>query len=120
MNCDIDHNHPEVRDEIFKWVDWFIKETKVDGFRYDALKHISGDFIYDLSKHIYDMMGKDKFYLFGEFWQYNTGAIESYLQNSDYNIDLFDVPLHFHMAEASKSMGEYDMRKIFDLSLIHI
>lgn len=118
MNCDIDHNHPEVREEIFKWVDWFIKETKVDGFRYDALKHISGDFIYDLSKHVYDKMGENKFYLFGEFWQYNTGAIENYLQNSDYKIDLFDVPLHFHMAEASKSMGGYDMRKIFDGTVV--
>src|SRR5699024_337985 len=36
MSADIDHDHPEVREEIFKWVDWFMEETNVDGFRYDA------------------------------------------------------------------------------------
>src|SRR5699024_663130 len=52
MFADIDHDHPEVREEIFKWVDWFMDETGVDGFRYDALKHISDSFILDLTNHI--------------------------------------------------------------------
>ena len=68
MNCDIDHDHPEVREEIFKWADWFIEETGVDGFRYDALKHISSTFIRDLSDHIINEKGAENFYLFGEFW----------------------------------------------------
>ena len=118
MNCDIDHDHPEVREEIFKWADWFIDETKVDGFRYDALKHISSNFIHDLSDHIINEKGEENFYLFGEFWQYNKEEIAKYLETTDYNIDLFDVPLHFHMQEASKSMGNYDMRKIFDNTIV--
>ncbi|MDY2919124.1 MAG: alpha-amylase [Anaerococcus sp.] len=118
MYCDIDHDHPEVRKEIFKWVDWFIDETKVNGFRYDALKHISSDFIRDLTHHIINEKGEENFYLFGEFWQYNKEEIADYLEKTDYKIDLFDVPLHFHMSEASKSMGNYDMRKIFDNTMI--
>lgn len=118
MNMDIDHNHPEVREEIFKWVDWFIDETKVDGFRYDALKHISEEFIDELSRHITEEKGIDKFYLFGEFWQYSKETMEEYLNATDHNIDLFDVPLHFHLEEASKSNGNYDMRKIFDNTIV--
>lgn len=118
MNMDIDHNHPEVREEIFKWVDWFIDETKVDGFRYDALKHISEEFIDELSRHITEEKGIDKFYLFGEFWQYSKETMEEYLKATDHNIDLFDVPLHFHLEEASKSNGNYDMRKIFDNTIV--
>lgn len=117
MNADIDHSHPEVREEIFKWVDWFMEETGVDGFRYDALKHISDEFIYDLSKHIMEKK-KDDFYLFGEYWQYDEGQIDGYLDDTDWKIDLFDVPLHFHFEEASKSNGNYDMRNIFNNTIV--
>ncbi|MDU6063505.1 MAG: alpha-amylase [Anaerococcus sp.] len=117
MNADIDHSHPEVREEIFKWVDWFIEETKVDGFRYDALKHISDEFIYDLSRHIMEKK-KDDFYLLGEYWQYDEGQIDGYLNDTDWKIDLFDVPLHFHFEEASKSNGNYDMRNIFNNTIV--
>lgn len=117
MNADIDHSHPEVREEIFKWVYWFMDQTGVDGFRYDALKHISDEFIYELSKHIMDVK-KDDFYLFGEYWQYDEGQIDGYLDDTDWKIDLFDVPLHFHMQEASKSNGNYDMRNIFNNTIV--
>lgn len=117
MNADIDHSHPEVREEIFKWVDWFMEETGVDGFRYDALKHISDEFIYDLSNHIMEKK-KDNFYLFGEYWQYDEGQIDGYLDDTDWKIDLFDVPLHFHFEEASKSNGNYDMRNIFNNTIV--
>ncbi|KWZ95735.1 cytoplasmic alpha-amylase [Anaerococcus hydrogenalis] len=117
MNADIDHSHPEVREEIFKWVDWFMEETGVDGFRYDALKHISDEFIYDLSRHIMEKK-KDDFYLFGEYWQYDEGQIDGYLNDTNWKIDLFDVPLHFHFEEASKSNGNYDMRNIFKNTIV--
>ena len=117
MNADIDHSHPEVKEEIFKWVDWFMEETGVDGFRYDALKHISDEFIYDLSNHIMEKK-KEDFYLFGEYWQYDDGQIDGYLDDTDWKIDLFDVPLHFHMQEASKSNGNYDMRNIFNNTIV--
>lgn len=117
MNADIDHSHPEVKEEIFKWVDWFMDQTGVDGFRYDALKHISDEFIYDLSNHIMEKK-KEDFYLFGEYWQYDDGQIDGYLDDTDWKIDLFDVPLHFHMQEASKSNGNYDMRNIFNNTVV--
>lgn len=117
MSCDIDHTHPEVREEIFKWIDRFLETTGVDGFRYDALKHIGDDFIRELSKYVLDKKGDD-FYLFGEYRQYNKEEIDSYLDDTNWKVDLFDVPLHFHFKEASESNGAYDMRKIFDGTIV--
>ena len=117
MNADIDHDHPEVKEEIKKWISWFLKETKIDGFRYDALKHMADDFIYDLSKYVMDEK-KGDFYLFGEYWQYDDGMIDGYLDDTDWKIDLFDVPLHFHLEEASKSNGNYDMRNILNNTIV--
>lgn len=117
MNSDIDHSHPEVKEEIFKWVDWFLETTDVDGFRYDALKHIDYNFIRDLTEYVLSKKGEN-FYLVGEYWQDDENSINRYLDETNWHIDLFDVVLHFNMKEASESMGNYDMRKIFDNTLM--
>lgn len=119
MFADIDHKHPEVRAEIFKWIDWFIDETGVDGFRYDALKHISDEFIYELSERVINRQGDD-FYLLGEYWQYSDEQIDGYLNDTRWKIDLFDVPLHYNMQAASESDGNYDMTKIFEDTIVKI
>ncbi|MDO4662343.1 MAG: alpha-amylase [Tissierellia bacterium] len=117
MNADIDHSHPEVKEEIYKWIDWFLDTTKVDGIRYDALKHIDYDFIEGLSNHILEKKG-DNFYFIGEYWKNDEGTINKYLDETNWNIDLFDVPLHYNFKEASESGRDYDMRKIFDDTLM--
>ena len=114
MNADIDHDHPDVRDELFRVSD-FMLSLGYDGFRYDALKHISIDFIDKLSSHILEK--KNNFYFVGEYWQDNKGAIDHYLYETEYNIDMFDVPLHFNFYEASTN-GDYDIRQIFDGTLV--
>ena len=47
MYADIDYGHPAVVEEVKKWADWYIKETGVDGFRLDAVKHINDQFVQD-------------------------------------------------------------------------
>lgn len=37
----VDHAHPDVSADLFKWGDWILKETGAYGFRFDAVKHIS-------------------------------------------------------------------------------
>lgn len=115
MYSDIDHCHPEVVEEIKKVSDFMIDEMGYDGFRYDALKHISVEFIRGLTKYI-----KEKhpdFFFVGEYWKGEDGVINSYLDETNYEIDLFDVKLHFNFYEASKN-DSYDMRKIFDSTLV--
>jgi len=44
MGCDLDFQSEEVRKEIAAWGRWTLDTTGVDGFRLDAVKHISAWF----------------------------------------------------------------------------
>ncbi len=115
MSADIDHSHPEVVTELQRVVDFMIDTMHYSGFRYDALKHISRDFIDGLSKYI--MKKHPDFYFVGEYWKDDEGMLNYYMDQTDYHIDLFDVSLHFNFREASVNK-EYDIRQIFDGSLV--
>ena len=117
MFADIDYAHPDVREEIKKWAIWFINELQVDGFRFDALKHIDDTFIDELISHIKAEVEKD-FYLLGEYWINDIDVNNGFLNDTNYNIDLFDVALHFNLYSASKKGKDYDLRKIFDDTLV--
>lgn len=117
MFADIDHSHPDVHKELLDWGEWFVNYIDIDGMRFDALKHINDDFIVDFISHIEEVVNKD-FYFFGEYWVYDKNLKNSYLYETKYHTDLFDVALHFHMAEAARNSKDYDMRKIFDNTLV--
>lgn len=38
VGADIDHSHPEARDDVIKWGKWIIEEVGATGFRFDAVK----------------------------------------------------------------------------------
>lgn len=117
MFADIDHKHPDVIDELYHWGEWFINHVDIDGMRFDALKHIEQDFMKGFIDHIHDVSEKD-LYLFGEYWQGSSDAKNEYLYELEYNIDLFDVALHYNLSAASNDADGYDMRKIFDGTLV--
>ena len=114
MFADVNLAHPEVRQDLFNWAKWFIETTGVDGFRFDALKHMDHAFVLDLINHIHSFA--PDFYFFGEFWQPGLGEKQSYLDATEYQTDLFDVGLHFNLFAAAS--GPYDMRQIFSGSLV--
>ena len=117
MNSDIDYSHPAVVEEINKWADWYVNETGVDGFRLDAIKHINSHFVEELVKTIREKHGED-FYVVGEYWNYNYGELEGYLEATEFTFDLFDVALHQNFHLASQQGKDFDMRKLFDNTLI--
>lgn len=116
MFADIDHNHPDVRDELFKWSDWFIEEFKIDGFRYDASKHIDARFMDDLNGHLVDK--HENFYAMAEYWMSDNHSLQEYMEDTSRKIDLFDVPLHFNFFTASQAGSSYDMRRLFDNAIV--
>ena len=118
MFSNIDYKHPDVQKETKNWISWFIKETNIDGIRLDAIKHINDWFIKELLEHITEEFGKD-FYKVGEYWEGRKDIIDKYLKEVDYKLDLFDVPLHYKLFEASKSGKDFDMRKIFEDTLVN-
>ncbi|MDY0278830.1 MAG: alpha-amylase, partial [Acholeplasma sp.] len=117
MFADIDHAHPDVVEEFKKWSVWFVNETGVDGFRLDALKHIDIPFINKFVQNIKSEFGDD-FYIFGEYWNGDRGALMEYLDKTDHKIDLFDVPLHYSFNAASNNGERFDLRTILDNSLL--
>lgn len=117
MFADIDHAHPDVKAELFHWGEWLINYLSIDGMRFDALKHIEDQFITEFIQHIESKVKRD-FYFFGEYWLIDLDKENKYLYETKYHTDLFDVALHFNLAEAAKNTGGYDMRKIFDNTLV--
>ncbi len=113
MFADIDHSHPEVRAELLHWAKWFIQETKIDGFRLDAAKHIDANFMRDFVGAIAAEQGKNFFFV-AEYWENNEATLDHYLAETENQLAIFDVVLHFHFHEASQAQGHYDLRRIFD------
>lgn len=118
MFADIDHAHPDVKEELKKWAIWFIEELDLDGFRLDALKHIDRVFMDEFLTYIKSKKGED-FYLLGEFWINDLDTNEDYLASIKYKTDLLDVALHFNFYQASKAGSSYDLRKIFDGTIVN-
>ncbi len=119
MFTNIDHAHPQVREELKKWAEWFVDELHLDGFRMDAIKHIDSTFMNEFTSHLKAKFGND-FYILGEFWDSNLKANETYLADTEFDIALLDVGLHYNFFAASNSGGNYDMRTIFDNAVVKL
>ena len=119
MGADVDVCQPEVAAELRRWGRWYLRRTQVDGFRLDAVKHISATFMQDWLTALRRATGKELFAV-GEYWNYNPDALTAYLEKTERCMSLFDVPLHGHFAAASRSGGTYDMRGLFDGTLTQI
>lgn len=117
MFADIDHNHPDVANELFHYSDWLVETTKVDGFRLDAIKHINDHFMRDFVNHTLANQ-KEGFYIFGEYWTTDLESKKNYSKETEYKIDLLDVGLHFNFYQAAKGNEAYDLRQIFDGTLV--
>lgn len=116
MGADIDFTNPKVVEECTKWGKWYLELTKVDGLRLDAVKHIPADFY---KKWIQDMRDETKQELFtvGEYWSGDVEKLHRYITETEGKIALFDVPLHYNLAEASKNEN-YDLSKILEHTLV--
>lgn len=118
MFADLDMGVPEVRQELKDWALWYINFTKADGFRLDAIKHISIDFFNEWLDFLRQNTGKELFTV-GEYWQPNRfDLLERYLQKIGFRISLFDAPLQNHFHIASQQAENYDLRTIFDNTIV--
>ncbi|MDO4483603.1 MAG: alpha-amylase [Clostridia bacterium] len=117
MGADVDHSNPAVREELLRWAGWYLRHTGVDGFRLDAVKHISASFYAQLLPSLRAVLGRELFAV-GEYWSGSNGRLLRYLDDVGECMSLFDVPLHEHLHQASNSGGEYDMRRLFEDTLV--
>ena len=117
MGMNVDMDNPEVVRETEKWLQWYIRETGIDGLRLDAVKHISFPFYKNLLKKVREGTCKEMPAV-GEYWSGDIERILYYLDAVDNEMSLFDVPLHYHFYQASTSGGNYNMREIFEHTLV--
>ncbi len=116
MGADLDFANEEVVEECTNWGKWYLDITKVDGFRLDAVKHINANFyknwIRELRKD-----AKDELFTVGEYWSGDVSKLHRYITETEGEISLFDVPLHYNLYNASKDFN-YDLTKILDKTLV--
>lgn len=117
MGCDLDFDNQQVIDRLKKYADWYYDLTHFDGVRLDALKHIKASFYLDWLQYI--RSNKDIFAV-GEYWHGDIQYLMHYLEEVNYCLSLFDVPLHYRMYDASHSNGQFDMRDIFKDTLVSL
>lgn len=139
LGADIDFQNQEVQKEIIRWTKWLVKETNVDGFRVDAIRHIDTPFIEKWGKEMHshmNMIGKGKdLLIFGESWDgwserlssylagkssnndlfYNEGQGPSNYCGIDHSMSLFDVPLHYDFQKVAKQNNSFPPTRMKDL-----
>lgn len=117
MGDDVDFNNLDVVSDLNNWGKWFFRETGVDGFRLDAIKHIRFSFYKNWLNNIKREFNRE-FYTVGEYFSNNIDALLYYLDYNSNVTSLFDVPLHIRFKDASIVGGNYDMKNIFENTLV--
>lgn len=99
---DLDFSNPAVRAYMIENTLWWIKETGVDGFRLDTMRHVPHDFWNEFSTAI--KADYPDFYLLGEVWTNDVKQLEGYhLEGID---GLTNYSLYEGLREAFSDGGE--------------
>jgi alpha-amylase len=99
---DLNTENPEMRNYLLDMAEYWIKETDIDGYRLDTVKHVPKDFWIEFSERVKE--AKSDFYLIGEVWhndpryiaEYNKAGIQSFV----------DYPLFNEMVRIFKQSGQ--------------
>ena len=116
MGADIDFKNPEVVEECTNWGKWYLDFTGVDAFRLDAVKHINADFYREWIRTLRKET-EDELFTVGEYWSGDVSKLHRYITETEGEISLFDVPLHYNLFNASNDEN-YDLSKIFEHTLV--
>jgi alpha-amylase len=117
MGCDLDMRNSEVQGELKYWGEWIYDTTHVDGFRFDAVKHVSAGFFPEWLEHVRHHAKRD-LYAVGEYWSYEVEALNNFIAVTEGKVDLFDAPLHLNFHLASQAGQDYDLSQIFENTLV--
>ena len=108
---DINQDLPYVRDGFFKWIRWFDKQTGVDGYRIDAVKHMKPEFTEGLLYQVQEGMGQSRFSV-GEFYDGNPNTLQWWVNANRGRSSVFDFTLFFQLLSMAHGNGYYDMRNL--------
>lgn len=135
MGADLDTDNEETIKAVTDWGKWYIDTVGMDGFRLDAVKHISFEFynkwLETMQEYMqekawnkkdvkagYDSDKTFKGFAVGEYWSKETDRLTHYLDVTKNRMSLFDVPLHFAFIKAASSDGNFNLGSIFNNTLV--
>ena len=107
---DINYENPAAREAMVKHAIWLIKQTNIDGFRVDAVKHMNIQFVKDL-RYAVDQLFKNTgimFYMVGETFTGDVGLLNKYI-GDDLLHAQFDFPLYYKVQNVVRGNGFYDL-----------
>lgn len=120
MYNDIEFRNPAVVDELNKWGKWFWDQVHFDAVRLDAVKHISFSFLLNWLQQLRSTTQKEIFAV-GEYWAPGyLNKLLKYLEATQDQMSLFDSSLHQNFHQASNGGNNYDLRNIFQESLVSV
>lgn len=118
MYNDIEHRNPYVREELNYWGKWYHDQIFFDGVRLDAVKHQSPRFYQEWLHTLRANTGKNLFAV-GEYWAPgHLPLLLDYIDATKGSMHLFDASLQHNFHVASQSGNTYDLRVIFDQTLV--
>jgi len=117
QDSDFDYGRFDVREEMKYWGEWFRAKAGLDGFRLDAVKHITSGYIREWVGHTRAKAGQPSFTV-GEYIAGDTATLHNYLAEvttrgeNPQDISLFDFPLRFKFKNASWAGQDFDLREL--------
>lgn len=118
MYDDVEFRNPHVREELQRWGKWYWDQVHFDSVRLDAVKHITPSFYAEWLPELRDSTWKDIFAV-GEYWAPGfLNRLLDYIKATNGEMSLFDSSLQQNFHQASKLGNSYDMRQIFNETLV--
>ncbi len=117
QNSDFDYGRYDVREEMKYWGTWYAAKANLDGFRLDAVKHISAGYVREWLGHTRANANRP-FFAVGEYIEGDVNVLHGYLTEVTtkgaypQDISLFDFPLRFKFKNASSVGQAFDLRDL--------
>ncbi|KAK5661876.1 hypothetical protein OQA88_9984 [Cercophora sp. LCS_1] len=117
MFADLDHRHPPVREDLFRWAGWLKAQLRLGGMRLDAIKHYSFEFLRDFVRYVHRHVDPEWFFV-GEYWREDSEFLARFVEFMHHRISLFDVQLVSNFSRISLLEEKGDLREVFDDALV--
>lgn len=123
---DYDQFQNKTRDTLFAWTRWNWSNIGIRGFRLDAVKHFSPEFVGDLLDNLYEN-GMSPTMVVGEWYSTNVDELAGWVNSVYYHMNeatkeaikprIFDFSLREALRRACDD-NNYDVRNVFNAGIV--
>ncbi|MCB2261596.1 MAG: alpha-amylase [Candidatus Thiosymbion ectosymbiont of Robbea hypermnestra] len=118
LYADIDMDSEEAKADLHAWGEWIVRTLDVDGFRFDAVKHVRSFFFREWLRTLGERFPAKTFFSVGEHFTGDPATLDRFLQETERRMSLFDFPLFFKLRAVSHGNGNFDMGNLVSNTLV--